>query len=103
MPVVVTVAPTFNLLTGCPAPVTGGDARLSRRLIGECSAQTGHFRRSSVRQLFESAEADETYFAWRRSTGALEQLQTPLEGPPRLDFWPLGISDEWTDAGQLQT
>ena len=53
--------------------------------------------------VFESAEAGETYFAWRRSTGALEQLQTPLEGPPRLDFWPLGISDEWTDAGQLQT
>jgi quinol monooxygenase YgiN len=53
--------------------------------------------------VFESAEAAETYFAWRRSTGALEQLQTLLEGPPRLDFWSPRGRRRMDRCRQLQT
>jgi quinol monooxygenase YgiN len=105
MSVVVTVALTFkpglieafwrDILPGLQAETQVFPGVHSTRALRKLDASN----EALFIDVFESVAASDAYFAWRRSTGVLEQLETLLEVPPKLDLWPLRIGDEWIGDG----
>ena len=83
----------------CFAQITGTDARIPSRQIGKGATQ------ASVRpvhhvmfiNVFESGAVADAYFAWRKKTGAIEQLENLLEGTPEIELWPLCSGYTWVD------